>query len=147
MWVRIGVMANVLMFTAGLYYLAGCVLTYVFDLDLLYWDKWILPGLYLLCLVFAACYHVVYAFTGDSFTGVLVLMAVELILVLQSGILIPLSYLPEAIAQIGRLLPLYQWNIYNMNLLFGACSFRNVMGMFVWLAAAAVIGTVLCKRD
>lgn len=147
MWVRIVVMTNILMLTACLYYGAGCILTYALDMDLLFWDKWILPGLYLLCLVFAAFYHVIYAVTGDSFTGILVLMAVELIIAAGSGIFIPLSYLPEWMSQAGKWLPLQQWNMYNMNLLFGTCSLKNIMEMIGWLAVAATIGTVICKRD
>ena len=53
------------------------------------------------------------------FGRMLVLLALELFIVLASGMLIPVDYLPKFVQQISHWTPLYHLNRYNLELLFG----------------------------
>ena len=111
------------------------------------WEIRMIPGLFFLCLAFAVWYHVIYMLADQSMTGTLVLLAVEVLVVLGSGLLIPVDYLPEFMQVAGKYLPLYQWNQFSLNLLFGYADFSQWMKMAGWLTAGCAAGVLLCKKD
>lgn len=116
---KIVAMTNVLFFLAFLAYGIGCIVTYYLGISFLFWDMRVLLGLYLFCLLFAVGYHLIYCIAGKSTEGMLVLLALELFIVLASGMLIPVDYLPKFVQQISHWTPLYHLNRYNLELLFG----------------------------
>lgn len=145
---KIVAMANVLFVVVGSVYVIGCLVCSILASGFLIWRPEILVGWYLLCLVFAGWYHVLYHLVGESQMGILVLIAVEAWLALGSGLLIPLDYLPKFMYHISRLLPLYQWQQYNMDLLFGEVSLARVLQLCGWGAVGILIGMVTaCKRE
>ena len=112
-------MTNVLFFLAFLAYGIGCIVTYYLGISFLFWNMRVLLGLYLFCLLFAVGYHLIYCIAGKSTEGMLVLLALELFIVLASGMLIPVDYLPKFVQQISHWTPLYHLNRYSLELLFG----------------------------
>ena len=116
---KIVAMTNVLFFLAFLAYGIGCIVTYYLGISFLFWAMRVLLGLYLFCLLFAVGYHLIYCIAGKSTEGMLVLLALELFIVLASGMLIPVDYLPKFVQQISHWTPLYHLNRYNLELLFG----------------------------
>ena len=116
---KIVAMTNVLFFLAFLAYGIGCIVTYYLGISFLFWNMRVLLGLYLFCLLFAVGYHLIYCIAGKSTEGMLVLLALELFIVLASGMLIPVDYLPKFVQQISHWTPLYHLNRYNLELLFG----------------------------
>lgn len=116
---KIVAMTNVLFLLAFLAYGIGCIVTYELEISFLFWDVRVLLGLYLLCLLFAVGYHLIYCIAGKSMEGLLVLLALELLMVLASGMLIPVDYLPKFVQQISHWTPLYHLNRYSLELFFG----------------------------
>lgn len=145
--VKIFAMANVLMVPALIGVLAGAAVTSVRGSSFLYWNMGKFPGLYLICLVFAVWYHVIYTLADQSLMGTLVILAVEMVVVLASGMLIPVDYLPHFLQTAGKCLPLYQWNQFCLNLLFDYAYPGQWIKMAGWLGAGCAAGVVVCKRD
>ena len=116
---KIAAMTNVLFLLAFLTYGIGCMVTYYLGISFLFWDMRVLLGLYLLCILFAVGYHLIYCITGKSTEGMLVLLVLELLMVLASGMLIPVDYLPKFVQQISHWTPLYHLNRYSLELFFG----------------------------
>lgn len=144
---KVLIMANVLLLPALLGVISAAVVTHVLGNSFLFWEIRMIPGLFFLCLAFAVWYHVIYMLADQSMTGTLVLLAVEVLVVLGSGLLIPVDYLPEFMQVAGKYLPLYQWNQFSLNLLFGYADFSQWMKMAGWLTAGCAVGVLLCKKD
>lgn len=73
-------------------------------------------GILLVCMAMAALFHVVYVF-GKSQEGVL-LFFLALVMILCSGMLLPVSYLSEPIRGISSVLPAAWWQQHVLKLLY-----------------------------
>lgn len=140
-------MTNMLMLVVGVCYLTGCIVTWATQQAFLFFDIRVIGGLVLLCLTFAVWYHLLYTITRRSGIGILTLVACEAILALGSGLIVPVSYLPKFVGQISRYLPLYEWNQFNMGLLFGSISIQQVGVLALWGLFGGILGVIaVCEK-
>ena len=140
-------MTNMLMLIAGMCYLIGCIVTRITQQAFLFFDIRAMVGLLFLCLIFAVWYHLLYTITRRSGISILTLVACEAILALGSGLIVPVSYLPKFVGQISRYMPLYEWNQFNMSLLFGLISIQQVGVLALWGLFGGILGVIaVCEK-
>ena len=105
-FIKILVMANASWLLAVASYLAGCLLSRWGKFDFIWFHG---PALLLLIPVSiraAVYFHAVYSVFGKGMQGAVFLLSVNAVMVLCSGVVIPLAYLPEAVRRVGQYLPL-----------------------------------------
>ena len=105
-FIKILVMANASWLLAAASYLAGCLFSRWGKFDFIWFHG---PALLLLIPVSigaAVYFHAVYSVFGKGMQGAVFLLSVNAVMVLCSGVVIPLAYLPEAVRRVGQYLPL-----------------------------------------
>lgn len=98
-------------------------------------------------LSIAVFIHLVYAIVGESTYAGGVMLAIDLFMVLGSGLIVPLAYYPKCIQMAGKMMPVTLWNRYLQQSLFGGSD----SVILIWVAAGIVIefviGTgILCRK-
>lgn len=134
--IKVIVMTNVLWLIAMILCLTGYAISKILDYSFLYFDVYTGLGLLLLSLSMACFFHAVYGITGKNLYGAVVLLAVNVNMIICSGLLIPIDYLPKAVRAVGRILPLNIWNQFGMQLMFDTISRESIMA----LIGIAVVG-------
>ena len=105
------------------------------DFEILYWDiSSVFYGL-LLAVSVAAFYHLVYELSGDGAQGSILLLFVNIGMLLCSGIILPGSYLHDAVAFLGKCTPVALWNTYIQQFMFD----RMTMELFFVFLLVTVI--------
>ncbi|MDD7025493.1 MAG: ABC transporter permease [Lachnospiraceae bacterium] len=79
----------------------------------------LLLGLLALCVNFGAYFHLLYSVAEKGIQGGVLLLVINLLMVLCSGLLLPTAYLPKWIVEAGKIMPLTYWQEYGLELLFG----------------------------
>ncbi len=141
-FVKILVMAAVLWMIACLVYLEVCLasVSAASAAGFLRFHIRTVFGLFFLSVAMASYFHMIYALVGNGLHGAAVLLAVNIFMVIGSGLLMPAAYLPEPVGKIGAWLPLNIWSQFHRNLMFGTVSWKETIAMSGWLAAGAGIG-------
>lgn len=121
------IMSSLLWIISIVIYGGGCVISLLLKNSFLTFQVWHILGFIPLCLSVAAYFHGVYGGVKEGFYGGTVLLLTNIIMIICSGILVPLAYLPKAVGKIGVFLPLNIWNQYYLNLLFGEISIRDLL--------------------
>lgn len=143
-WIKILVMADVLFSVGMLLYLLLCMLSGFWS-TLGVWFSWkTAMGLGILCLSISAFLHIVYTIAGNGFQGSVLLLAINFIMLLCSGSIVPAAYLPKAAAVAGEFLPLHFWQNYMRNILFDVSSIKDVLIACSFVAAGIGLG-VWCE--
>lgn len=140
--IKIILMSLFLWMIALVCYGAGCMASEKSGKFFLYWDAWIIAGLCFLSMAFAAYFHFIYELAQGSGQGVVLLLGFGIFMVLVSGSIIPLSYLPGWVSALGRYLPVYTWSSYLKSLLFFQPEFEQLVklaGSVVLLAGLGVL--------
>lgn len=101
-------------------------------------------GLGILCLSISAFLHIVYTIAGNGFQGSVLLLAINFIMILCSGSIVPTAYLPKAAAVAGEFLPLHFWQNYMRDILFDVSSIKDVYIACSFVAAGIGLG-VWCE--
>lgn len=102
----------------NLVYMGVCAVSSVFEFEIVWWDgRCILYGL-LLSISIGAFYHLIYELSGNGALGSILLLFMNLAMLLCSGIILPSSYLPEAVAALGRFTPVALWDSYMQQFMF-----------------------------
>ena len=83
-----------------------------------------------------------YALAGNSLQGAAVVLAMNLVMVIGSGLLVPAAYLPDIVRKIGEWMPLSAWSSYHLNLMFGTVSLKEMLQLLGLCAAGTGIGAV-----
>ena len=125
-------------------YLISCGLTEKLELAFLYFEVYTLLGFVPLCLAIATYIHAVYVLCGGGYQGTTVLLTSNVIMVICSGIVIPITYLPDFFAGLSKFLPAYHWNQLSQKIVFSEINGMDVIiwiaGIIFWLGIG-VIGT------
>ena len=105
-FIKILVMANASWLLAVASYLAGCLLSRWGKFDFIWFHGSALLLLIPVSIGAAFYFHAVYSVFGKGMQGAVFLLSVNAVMVLCSGVVIPLAYLPEAVRRVGQYLPL-----------------------------------------
>lgn len=105
-FIKILVMANASWLLAVASYLAGCLFSRWGKFDFIWFHGSALLLLIPVSIGAAFYFHAVYSVFGKGMQGAVFLLSVNAVMVLCSGVVIPLAYLPEAVRRVGQYLPL-----------------------------------------
>ncbi len=117
-----------------LMYIGGRIIFPGEDLALQVLSPGLVLGLLVLCLNFGAYFHLLYSLADEGIQGGVLLLAVNLLMIICSGLLLPAAYLPKWMAAAGKALPLTWWQEYGLELLFADVRFSKT---------ALLLGTAL----
>lgn len=116
--VRVLVMGQMLWLVFLIVYAAGCVCSAYGGSAIVFWDPQVLAGAFLLCMSLACVFHGIYACSGEACTGTVVVFLLELWMVIGSGMLIPMDFLPEMMQKLCRGMHMDVWSRYLLVLLY-----------------------------
>ena len=108
-------------------YLIGSVISNYLGKTFLEIDHISILSMIPLCFGIAGFFHLIYSVSQDGKQGTVLLLLMNFFMILGSGAIIPIAYLPEAIANIGKFLPLTFWNQLCANGFFGNMSVTVVL--------------------
>lgn len=126
-------------------YVAGCAVSKQYHLSFLWFDREVLAGTLLLAAVIAAYFHLVYTVSGESTRGTVVLLAVNMLQVIASGVVIPTAYLPKLFEKIAPFFPLTFWDNYYLKLLFFGTDARDTKQLFLMLFGFLGVSVIWAK--
>lgn len=126
-------------------YVAGCAVSKQYHLSFLWFDREVLAGTLLLAAVIAAYFHLVYTVSGESTRGTVVLLAVNMLQVIASGVVIPTAYLPKLFEKIAPFFPLTFWDNYYLKLLFFGTNARDTKQLFLMLFGFLGVSVIWAK--
>lgn len=142
------VMTLFLYFLALLLYGAGILLTRYTPLELVYWYPDVLAGMLLLCIAISVYFHMIYVLTDGGVQGVSVLLAVNVVMILASGLILPESYFPKWVQCFGSVMPLRIWTEYAMEVLFDQVTVMSAVRLLAITGIELGIGGIaLCRKS
>lgn len=145
--IKVGIMANLLWLLGVLFYGVACVLSNKLHLTWFSFDGWTVVYMIPLCFAIAAYFHMIYAISGKNGQGAVIVFAVNIFMILCSGAVIPIAYLPEIAGKIGKCLPLSFWNEYCAQTVFGQVSGEFLLVQLVIILVATGIGAAVSWKN
>lgn len=131
-----------------LLYGAGLWLTRYTALECVYWYSGALAGLLLLSVAISAYFHMIYVLANDGVRGISVLLAVNVGMILVSGLILPTAYLPKWAQCIGEVLPLGIWSAYARGVFYEQMTVGECVRLLIATGAELGIGgIILCRRS
>lgn len=145
--IKVIVMGNLLwLLNAGIY-AAGCIVSDKMSLNFLLFDGRTLLYLIPQCLAIAAYFHMLYSISGKSGQGAVVIFAANIFMILCSGSVIPVAYLPAVAGKIGKALPLTFWNQYGAEAVFGQINVEMLLVQAAITLIATGIGAAVSWKN
>ncbi len=108
-------------------YLLGLLLSKHMEISLLTFDLGIFIKLIPVLFSIATYIHWTYILSGKRNQGGILLFFTNLFMIICSGGIIPLAYMPKAIESIARYLPFSYWNQYIAKAVFDRLSAKDVL--------------------
>ena len=145
--VKTGIMTVILWIIMLLYYLVGFVVSSILKFDFLEINMVAVFGMLLVALTIASFIHLVLSIAGRSEYSYGILIAIDIFMILCSGLVVPLAYYPDFLQKIGSLMPLTMWNELVLRLLFDEAGAGILAVAAVFAFIQFMIGTViLCRK-
>ncbi len=145
--IKVIVMGNLLwLLNAGIY-AAGCIISDKMSLNFLLFDGRTLLYLIPQCLAIAAYFHMLYSLSGKNGQGAVVIFAANIFMILCSGSVIPVAYLPAVAGKIGKALPLTLWNQYGAEAVFGQINVEMLLVQAAITLIATGIGAAVSWKN
>ena len=141
--VKTGIMAVLLWIIMLLYYLAGFGVSSILKFDFLEINMVAVFGMLLVALTIASFIHLVLSIAGRSEYSYGILIAIDIFMILCSGLVVPLAYYPDFLQKIGSFMPLTMWNELVLRLLFDETSEGILAVAAVFAVIQFMIGTVI----
>ena len=128
-------------------YTGCCIVSNVFELDILWWESMQLVYGFFLCLSVAAFYHFMYALAGGGMQSRILILFVNIGMLLCSGVIIPSSYLGTVVQRLGEWMPLSVWNEYVQRFMFGELTMELLVALFFVTSIEFIVGAVVTWKD
>lgn len=146
--IRIFVITSVLWVLAVGICLIAAVISDVQGTGFLVLDGADYAELALLCLSVTGFIHLCYQFLPGNSHSVIWFLIMSLIMILCSGILLPLSYLPKWIQPVGKVLPFQVWSGFMGRTLFDGSGTEGVLRLLEYTVVEYGIGALaIWKRS
>ena len=145
--IKVFVMGNLLWLAGTGFYGAACLISDRMNMNLFSFDARTVWYLIPLCFAMAAYFHMLYTASGKNGQGAVVVLAANIFMILCSGAVIPIAYLPDIAGKIGRYLPLTFWNQYSAEAFFGQISAGLLLVQVLFTLIAAGIGAVVSWKN
>ncbi|MBO5373365.1 MAG: ABC transporter permease [Lachnospiraceae bacterium] len=145
--VKVGIMISHMFFLSAVLYVLAYFLCELLEVENILFDG---NGLLLFLLVsieVAVYYHVVYSLVSDGIHGMGIVLICNVMMILVSGIVIPIHYFLEPIKRMGEILPLQRWSTLIYQALFDTWNGWDVAKTAVILAIGILVGGISqCKN-
>lgn len=145
--IKVIVMGNLLWLLSAGIYAAGCIISDKMKLNFLLFEWQTLLYLIPQCLAIAAYFHMLYSISGKNGQGAVVIFAVNVFMILCSGSVIPVAYLPAVAGKIGKVLPLTFWNQYAAEAVFGQINVEILLVQAAIILIATGIGAAVSWKN
>lgn len=125
-------------------YLISYIISEKLQLYFVYFEGYTIGGFVFVCLALATFIHAVYTLCQSGYQGTTVLLMTYVIMVIGSGIIVPITYLPDFFAGLSKIMPAYHWNQMCQTIIFDEI---NGIDITIWLLQIAfwlgigVVGT------
>ena len=96
----------------------------------------------LLCLSLATYIHAVYSLCQSGYQGTTILLMTYVIMVIGSGIIVPITYLPDFFAGLAKFMPAYQWNQMCQKIIFDEMNGMDITMLLLQIAFWLGIGVI-----
>ena len=100
----------------------GCVITDLFYLNLVYWDVLVFVKIIPICIILAVVYNSIYTMCRDVKTATVVILLFILWIVVGSGIIVPIDFLPTILQKIQSILHTTSINKMILEIIYGNVS-------------------------
>lgn len=140
--IRVVVMSSMLWIFFLIFYIGGCLITFFGGWTIVYWSMEIVLGAFFLCVALACIFHGIYACCGDVGAGTVIVLLAQLWMILGSGMLIPMDFMPLPMQKIGVHMHLTAWSNYLMSLLYDyeGFDYRSAWWIFIYAVPAFGLG-------
>lgn len=145
--VKIGVMTCFLWILEGVLYLSGCLIATLAESTFLVFDIRTLAYMLPQCFGVAAFFHMAYKIGKEGMQGTVLLLIATIGMVICSGAVIPVAYLPEIVGRLGTILPLTFWNHYCAETFFGTLGFGQIIVAIVIGCLEFGIGEIVTWKN
>lgn len=147
-FVKVIIMSFLLYLLSLFLYGAGLFLTRMTPLQLFYWTPDVLLSMFLLCITISAYFYMIYGLCDNGIQGASVLFAVNAAMILISGLILPLAYLPKGVQYLGNVMPLHIWSEYARECLFEYVQPISIMWLLIITGVELGIGgLVVCRKS
>lgn len=141
--IKVFVMTGILWMTGTAIYSIACIVCHALESTVILFDWTSLFWMILICMAVSVYFNIVYTVFGDGLTAPVFLLTVNMLMIVCSGAVIPVSYLPLAVEKISSFMPFNHLNRYCSQMLFHSARLSEAFEMVLWsvmlfLAAAAV---------
>lgn len=116
------IFAELIWIVSVLTYISGCIITEVFYLNLVYWDAIVLLKLIPVSLVLGLIYNFIYSVCRNIRMAVVVILLLIIWIIIGTGIVVPIDYLPAALQKIQRFLHTTNINKMLLEIIYGNVS-------------------------
>ena len=116
------IFAELIWIVASLTYVFGCVITDLFYLNLVYWDVLVFVKIIPICIILAVVYNSIYTMCRDVKTATVVILLFILWIVVGSGIIVPIDFLPTVLQKIQSILHTTFVNKMILEIIYGNVS-------------------------
>lgn len=138
--VKISVMSVLLWIFAVLVLVAGIIISKCTGFNAIGTRFSSFPGIFVLCFSFSCFFNMIYTIFGKSSYGTIILLLIEIVMVSCSGLIIPLSYMPDTISKFKSIILVNGWMEYGLNLLFGSVTMNNLIFIFISIIMCLIVG-------
>lgn len=151
--VKISTMTLLLWFLSSLIYIMSCGISFVMvegklaDTTFIQFHYSTLFQLIFLCFSIASFFHMIYQIGRDGLMGTVTLLLGILWMLMISGVIIPIVYLPKWAGVMGQFMPLTFWNRYCSQLFFAHMNSNLVAEMLGIGLIEIIIGELIVWRN
>ena len=144
--IKTGIMAAIIWIVMIVYYAIAYLLSGFIHYDFLELD--IMRGLSLgsVALAMASFIHLVMSLVGRSQYSYGIMIDIYIVMILCSGIIVPLVYFPALIQRIGNLMPLAIWQESILRIVFDQAALGIVAASILTLIQFGIGTVILCRK-
>lgn len=129
------------------WYGGGCIFCYFAESAFLSWSVWGWLLLIPVAVSMAAYFNMIYSWCQNRSKSGMILFVMNTLMLLVSGVLVPVSYMPEWVEAIYNVMPLTAWWQYISSVLFEEVSLAGFGTMTAVAFCFEVLGVLgICKR-
>lgn len=145
--VKVLVMSVVLWILSVVVYLLLCAFCLLLEQPFLLLEKSVFLQLVPFCLGIASYFHLIYALAGGENHGAVCLLAVNAVMMLCSGTIIPAAYLTKGLRMLGSFFPMQIWSQYEAGMLFQTLQGNAVIHILLLAVLTGGVGTLLLWKN
>ena len=144
--IKTGIMAAIIWIVMIVYYAIAYLLSGFIHYDFIELDIMRVLSLGSVALAMASFIHLVMSLVGRSQYSYGIMLVIYIVMILCSGIIVPLVYFPALIQRIGNLMPLAIWQESILRIVFDQAALGIVAASILTLIQFGIGTVILCRK-